>query len=168
MAKEKILILNESQILQKIRRMAYQIYESNFQEEVIILAGVNGAGFKLAQMLTEELGRIASFQVILTQVRLDKKLLTQTEVGIDIPSAELKNRSIVLVDDVLNTGRTIAHSLPPFLNSSPKKLEIATLVNRSHKLFPIASDFTGYELSTTLTDHIEVTLEEGQMTAYLK
>jgi pyrimidine operon attenuation protein/uracil phosphoribosyltransferase len=74
----------------------------------------------------------------------------------------LRNKVIVLLDDVLNTGRTLAYSLKPFLNVEIKKLHTAVLVDRNHKQFPIAADYIGYALSTTIQEHIEVVLEDNE------
>ena len=89
---------------------------------------------------------------------LDKQSPQKTEITLDVSSGELKKCVIVLVDDVLNTGRTLAYGMKPFLSIEVKKIEVAVLVNRSHPLFPVQPNYTGYELSTTMTDHVEVVL----------
>ena len=96
--------------------------------------------------------------VVLVKVSLDKLAPVQSEVTIDVSIKEIKKKCIVLIDDVLNTGRTLAYSLKPFTSLEIKKIEVAVLVNRSHTLFPIVPTYSGYELATTLTDHVEVKL----------
>lgn len=154
------LILTENQILQKIKRMAYEIYENNFREKELIIAGIFDKGFLLAQMLRDELEDISPLRVILVKVEVDKQARVQSEVKLDCERGILENKCVILVDDVLNSGRTLAYSLKPFLNTRINKLEIAVLVNRSHKLFPVSANYTGYELSTTIEEHIEVKLDE--------
>ena len=101
------------------------------------------------------------------KVTLDKSAPQQTEVELDCDLKILQKKCIILVDDVLNTGRTFAYGLKPFLDIEVKKIEIAVLVNRSHTLFPVYPQYTGYELSTTIKDHVEVNL--GKETAvYLR
>ncbi len=157
-ATEKELILNSDQVNQKIKRIAYAIYENNFKEKAIVLAGIEGQGYTLTTILAQEVETISPLKVIVVKVSLDKLALRQSEVSIDVEVKELKNKCIVLIDDVLNTGRTLAYGLKPFLNTDVKKIEIAVLVNRSRTTFPLLPTYTGYELSTTLTEHVEVVL----------
>jgi pyrimidine operon attenuation protein / uracil phosphoribosyltransferase len=167
MVGEKNLILDASQVKQKIRRMAYEVYEHNFVEKSLVVAGIDGQGYVLAQHLVKELESISPMKARLVKVTLDKSAPQQTEVGLDCDLKILRKKCIILVDDVLNTGRTFAYGLKPFLDIEVKKIEIAVLVNRSHTLFPVYPQYTGYELSTTIKDHVEVNL--GKETAvYLR
>jgi pyrimidine operon attenuation protein/uracil phosphoribosyltransferase len=106
-------------------------------------------------------------KITLVKISLDKAIPQQSEVTLDCELKVLKKRCIILVDDVLNTGRTFAYGLKPFLNIEVKKIEIAVLVNRSHTLFPIYPQYTGYELATTLKEHVEVILGK-ENAVYLK
>ena len=153
---EKSLVLDGNQVIQKIKRIAYEIYENNFSEKSIVFAGIDGQGYALAKILEKELKSISPIKTALVKVSLDKLSPTQSEVTVDAVPSELKKKCIILVDDVLNTGRTLAYALKPFINSEIKKIEVAVLVNRSHTLFPIVPTYSGYELATTLTDHVEV------------
>ncbi len=155
---EKSLVLNDQQINQKIKRMAYEIYENNFKEKSIVMAGIEGQGYSLANILGKELAAISSIEMIIAKVSLDKFSLLQSEVKIDKTEMEFRKKCILLVDDVLNTGRTLAYAMKPFFEVGVKKIEVAVLVNRSHTLFPIMPTYAGYELSTTLKDHVEVVL----------
>lgn len=167
MTSEKTLILDALQVKQKIRRMAFEIYENNFKEKVIIIAGINGQGYVLARLLAKEVAAVSEAKVKLVKVSVDKQAPQQGDVILDTDLKEIKKKSIVLVDDVLNTGRTLAYGMKPFLDVDIKKLEVAVLINRSHAAFPIAPRYSGYELATTITDHVEVVL--GKETAvYLK
>jgi pyrimidine operon attenuation protein / uracil phosphoribosyltransferase len=155
---EKTLVLNDQQITQKIKRMAFEIYENNFKEKSIVLAGIEGQGYSFAKILGKELESIAQLEVVIAKVTVDKLALQQSEITIDKESKEYKKKCILLVDDVLNTGRTLAYAMKPFFEAGVKKMEVAVLVNRSNTLFPIMPTYTGYELSTTLKDHVEVIL----------
>jgi pyrimidine operon attenuation protein / uracil phosphoribosyltransferase len=155
---EKSLVLTGSQVIQKIKRIAYEIYENNFSEKSIVLAGIDGQGYALARSIEKELNAISPLATSLVKVSLDKLSPVQSDVTIDVSGKELKKKCIVLVDDVLNTGRTLAYALKPFTTIEVKKIEVAVLVNRSHTLFPIVPTYSGYELATTLTDHVEVRL----------
>ncbi len=158
MTSEKNLVLEDSQVRQKIRRMAYEIYENNFSEKSIVLAGIEGQGYALSQLLSKEILSISPLEVITVKVSLDKETPQKNEISIDVPLEGLKKKTIVLIDDVLNTGRTLAYGMKPFLSIEVKKIEVAVLVNRSHPRFPVQPNYTGYELSTTLAEHVEVVL----------
>ncbi len=161
-------ILDRNQTLQKIKRIAYEIYENNFQEEEVVLAGIYDKGYLFAQMLQRELTAISPLRVRLVKISLEKFAPVQSTVSLDCPTETLRNKSIVVVDDVLNTGRTLVHSLQPLLQIEVKKIQIAVMVDRSHRTFPVAAGYVGYSLSTTIQEHIEVVLEEGdQLGVYL-
>jgi pyrimidine operon attenuation protein / uracil phosphoribosyltransferase len=167
MVADKTLILDAVQIKQKIRRMAFEMYEHNFKEKSLVMAGIDGQGYVLAKLLVKELEAIAPLEVKLVKVSLDKLAPQQGEVILDCDVKEIRKKCVVLVDDVLNTGRTLVYGLKPFLDIEIKKLETAVLVNRGHALFPVAPQYTGYELSTTLKDRIEVILSSKETAVYL-
>lgn len=163
------LILNAEQIRQKIRRIAFQIYENNVDESALILAGVVGEGYVLAQALAQALRSIAPFAVELLQIELDKAQPSQPVIQADHEAADYINKVVILVDDVLYTGRTLAFSMQPFLSVPVHKLQVAVLVDRNHPRYPVLADYKGYELSTTLTEHVDVVLsDQDQMGVYLR
>lgn len=164
---EKTIILSHKQVVQKIKRIAFQIYENNHSEKEVILAGIRDQGYTLARLLKDCLEEISELKLLLVGVSLDKEAPTQSDISLDCEVSELKNKSIVLIDDVSNTGRTLAYSLKPFLNIRVKKLETAVLVNRSHVKFPVSVKYSGYELATTIKEHVEVDLENSQKIVYL-
>lgn len=162
------LILNDLEIRRKIRRMAHEIYEHNYKEKEVVLAGILEQGYQLALLLAEELKLISPLKISLVEVSLDKEKPTQGPINLSIEDKSLKNKSIVLVDDVLNTGRTLAYSFKPFLKVKVKKLEVAVLVNRSHSQFPISARYSGYELGTTINEHVLVRLSEKNLQVFLQ
>lgn len=158
MPENQVLILDKKQIEQKINRIAYQILEDNLTEKEIVLAGIWDRGYKLAIRLKTVLDSIATFKVTLLRVDLEKqnsKLVAKTDLG----ESEWKNKVIILVDDVLNSGKTLAYGLGVFLNTPHKKIRTVVLVDRSHKIFPIATDFVGLELATILKEHVDVVMD---------
>lgn len=162
------LILDKSQTLQKIKRIAFEIYERNSKEKEIVLAGIYDKGYIFAQLLQKELVQICEIKITLIKVSLDKIAAAQSEVVLDTELKNLKKKTIILIDDVLNTGKTVAYSLKPFLNIEIKKLQVAVIVDRQHKSFPISADYVGYSLSTTLSEHIEVNFSKDKFGVYLK
>ncbi|AFK01831.1 phosphoribosyltransferase [Emticicia oligotrophica DSM 17448] len=157
-------LLNKTQTLQKIRRIAYQIYEQNFEESSIIIAGINGEGYAFAEMLVNELKQISNIDTYIAKVSFEKHATEQPEITIESQVDTFRNKNIVLCDDVLNTGKTLAFSLRPFLSIPIKKLQVAVMVDRNHPNFPISADYVGYSLSTTLNEHIQVILSEEEKT----
>lgn len=149
-------ILNHRQIQQKIQRLAIEIMEHNIGEESIILAGINNNGLGFARMLLAELERHARLEVRLTQLRLNPANPLESPVAIGVPAEELLDQVVILVDDVANTGRTLFYAFQPLLLSLPKRVEVAVLVDRQHKFFPVKVDYMGISLATTLRENIDV------------
>lgn len=160
MSVKKTLILNKEQIHQKSKRIAYQILEDNFDEKQIVLVGIADRGYVFAQRLQKLLAEIAPEKSVeLLRVTIEKNK-RQLEASIDQDIDGAKNKVIILVDDVLNSGRTLAYGLGVFLNTPLKKMRTAVLIDRSHHSFPIFSDYYGLKLSTILKEHVEVVFEE--------
>lgn len=164
---ETNLILNKKETLQKIRRIAYEIYERNYQETEIVVAGIYDKGYFFAELLVKELKQLCPLEIKLVKITLDKFAKSQCEVTLDTDLAALHNKVVVVTDDVLNTGRTLVYSLQPFLSIPLKKLQTAVVVNRSHNNFPVSPDYIGYSLATTLKEHIDVVFEEENFGVYM-
>ncbi len=152
-------LLDEQQIQKKIERLAIQILENNFGEKQIILVGINNNGMRFAEMLLENLENKTKTEFELTQLRLNPADPVDNEVSIDYPLKKLANKVIIIVDDVANTGRTLFYAFKPLMAILPKKVEVAVLVNREHKSFPIKVDYVGMSLATTMHEHIEVKIK---------
>lgn len=163
----KVVLLNSRQIEQKLKRMAYEIWEQNHDEKEIFIVGIAEAGYILARNLLRHLEAISPLKVSLLEMFLDK---TKPEKAADFAIEQsLKDKPVILVDDVANSGKTLAYALLPLLKQQPSKIEIAVLVNRHHKNFPIAPKIIGQSVSTTIQDHITVTFKDNQLTgAYLE
>lgn len=162
MAGSQLLILDKKQIQQKINRIAYQILEDNLTEKEIVLAGIWDRGYKLALRLKKVLSKISELKIIMLKIELDRqnsKLVANT----DLEEVHWKNKVIILVDDVLNSGKTLAYGLGVFLNTPHKKIRTVVLVDRSHKIFPIATDYVGLQIATVLKEHVDVIMDvEGE------
>lgn len=158
MADSSLLILDKTQIQQKINRIAYQILEDNLDEKELVIAGIWDRGYKLALRLQQKLEEISELKITMLRIDLDKensKLVAKT----DLDAAHWKNQVIILVDDVLNSGKTLAYGLGVFLNTPHKKIRTVVLVDRSHKIFPIATDFVGLKMATVLKEHVDVIMD---------
>ena len=149
-------VLNHQQINHKIIRLSYEILENNLDQNQIILAGINNNGYKFAQLLFDSLSNISDKKVILSRIQLNPAYPTDHPITTDMSSQQLQNKTIIIVDDVANTGRTIFYAFKPLMESLPGKIEVAVLVDRTHKMFPIKVDYVGLSLATTLKENISV------------
>lgn len=164
----KTLILNSKQIEQKVNRIAYEIYENNYDEKEIVIAGIAKNGYLLGKRIADVLQHISRIKIQLIEIALDKENPFESDVKIKLTEKELKNKVIILVDDVLNSGKTLIFGAKLFLNAPVKRLTTAVLVDRGHNRYPIKADVVGLSLSTTLQEHITVELDKkGKETVYL-
>lgn len=169
MPDRSILVLNSQQIQQKIDRIAYQVLEDNFDEEEVIIAGILPRGNQVAERLKAVLEKIAPFTITLLSIELDKQS-SQLHASTNFKVEDCANKVIILVDDVLNSGKTLAYGFGVFLDVPLKKLRTVVLVDRNHKNFPVTTDYAGVALSTVIKQHIDVVLNvEGEEDAvYLR
>jgi pyrimidine operon attenuation protein/uracil phosphoribosyltransferase len=164
---EENIILNNTQIDQKIRRIAYQIYESNSNEKELIIAGIKGNGFILANKIVAVLEKISTLKVTICEVNIKKKKPLE-KITTSLTKEAYKNQSLVLVDDVLNSGTTLIYGVKHFLEVPLKRFKTAVLVNRNHKKYPVKADFKGVSLSTSIKEHIVVDFDATKNMAYLE
>ena len=155
-------ILSHRQIQQKVKRLAIEILERNTEETELIVAGINRNGMRFASLLVTELREISDAPIQLTNIKLNPANPVATPISIDLPTEEMKDKPVLVVDDVANTGRTLFYACKPLLDILPKKLETAVLVDRTHKSFPIKVDYYGVSLATTMRENIEVVLDDNQ------
>ena len=160
-------ILSHQKIQHKVRRIAYQILEANVTEKEIIIAGIEGGGLKFAKKIQYVLRGITDAEITLCKVSMNKSNPLEGEVKTSIPPEDYKNKSIVLVDDVLNSGTTLIYGVHHFLRTPLKQLKTAVLVNRNHKKYPVKADFKGISLSTSLQEHVHVRFEAKNDMVYL-
>ncbi|HEY8782607.1 MAG TPA: phosphoribosyltransferase family protein [Mucilaginibacter sp.] len=166
---QHLLILNQQQIQQKIDRIAYQVLEDNLEEDEIIIAGILPSGNKIAHRIKNVLDEIAPFKSKLVGIELDKQS-TSLKAHVDFNVHDCSNKVVILVDDVMNSGRTLAYGFGVFRDVPLKKLRTVVLIDRNHKSFPMTTDYAGMALSTVLKEHVDVVLdEEGEEDAvYLR
>ncbi len=155
-------LLGPDQIRKKIMRLSYEIAENNYEEPELIVAGINNRGMEFARLLVTELEKIGKMPLVLAHLRLSPASPIDNSITIDTPVERLRDKAILIVDDVANTGRTLFYACKPLMEVVPKKVEIAVLVDRKHKSFPIRVDYVGLSLATTLQENIDVQFEEGR------
>lgn len=166
---KKVEILNTAQIQQKLNRLAYEIYEHTADEKEIIMAGIEGNGYAVAKKLAALVKKIAGHEVLLGKIMVDKKNPLASLPRTDLEEKDYKNKVVIVVDDVLNSGKTLIYGVQLFLNQPVKKLHTVVLVDRSHTRYPVKADFVGLSLSTTMQEHIVAELSQsGKETVYLE
>lgn len=162
----KNIILTQSEIQHKTKRIAYQIYETFADENEVVLAGIANSGYTFAKKIAKELETISDLKVILCEVKINKTN-PQDTITTSLTVKEYQNKGLVLIDDVLNSGTTLIYGVKHFLDVPLKKFKTAVLVDRNHKKYPVKADFKGISLSTSLQEHIQVVFEETDEYAYL-
>ena len=163
---QKKKILENTQILNKIKRISLQIIESNLNSSKIIICGIEKNGALLAQKICTELNHITKKNIIFCKIKINKSNPTEN-IQLSINKEVCENQSIVIVDDVLNSGKTLIYAVKHFLDIEVKSIKTAVLVNRSHKKFPISADFKGINLSTSLQNHVDVVFTKNKVEGFL-
>tara|TARA_A100001011_G_scaffold139138_1_gene147020 strand:- start:4169 stop:4669 length:501 start_codon:yes stop_codon:yes gene_type:complete len=154
-------ILDSKKIKHAILRIAYQIFESNMDEKDIYLVGISGNGNEISKRIGSELKKISTITIHQIELKIDKKN-PRNLVEISTDLNKIKNKSIVIIDDVLNSGSTLLYSVKKFLSIPLKKIQTVVLVNRNHKSYPIKADFKGISLSTSIKEHVSVVLKDSK------
>lgn len=154
----KNYILDEGTAARKLQRMAYEILENNLDEPELILAGIRDSGSVIARNIQQLLQQIGGMKTEIIDISLDKK--NPAEITLS-KKVDFTNKVIVVVDDVANSGKTMLYAMKPFLAFQPKKIQTLALVERTHKKYPVKTDYVGLSLATTLQEHIYVDVEES-------
>ncbi len=160
-------ILDDKAIQQKINRLAHELIEDCYSEERVYIGGIVGNGALLADMIKEAMSSVVSMKIDSFVIDLNKEEPWKDEIVLSLPENLLKHAYIVLVDDVVNSGKTMQFALTKLLTFPTQAIKTVTLVDRTHRRFPIKADFVGMSLSTTLKERVEVDLSPGNMKAYL-
>jgi pyrimidine operon attenuation protein/uracil phosphoribosyltransferase len=163
---EKSVVLNRLQIRQKIERISFQIYENTFDQGTLFIIGIAGNGFVLAERILAQLKTISDQQIKLIKITINKEKPLADDILLSIEDADLKNATIVMVDDVINSGRTMIYAVKRILRQEIREIKVVTLVNRTHRRYPVKADYVGLNISTTLKDKIVVEFGENEC-AYL-
>ena len=156
-------ILDKNQLQQKVNRLAWQIFERNHIESEIVVVGIQKRGVELAKRISKVIRSISDIKVIESTVQLNKDNPFDSYLVFNLTETDIENKVVILVDDVLNSGKTLMYAASEFLTVPLMKLSTVVLVNRNHNRYPIKADYEGMSLSTTLKEHINVVFgkEEG-------
>jgi pyrimidine operon attenuation protein/uracil phosphoribosyltransferase len=160
-------ILSHKEIEQKITRLGHQLLENCFEEPVVFLGGICGNGIRLAREIQKIMQSNSDQQIEVFEISIDKEEPWKKPITLSIEEDRLKNAYIILVDDVLNSGKTMQYSLVKLLERPTKSIKTVALVDRTHRRYPIKADFVGISLSTTLKERVEIDLDGENSKAYL-
>ena len=150
-------ILTEEVALKKLKRIALEVAERNFNEKELLLIGIKENGIVIAQIISKLMKAVFTGSITVVALSMNKKKPTSITIEKDI---DVDGKTILLIDDVANSGRTMLYALKPLLEKHPKKIQSLALVERTHKNFPVDLDYIGLSISTTLNEHI--TIEVGK------
>jgi pyrimidine operon attenuation protein/uracil phosphoribosyltransferase len=152
-------ILSEDQIKQKTKRLAIQILENNYGEKELYIMGINNNGMNFAKSIGMYMKRNSEVIIHYVNIRINAANPLETSVELDIDKEKLNDKVVIIVDDVANTGRTLFYAFKPLLDILAKRIEIAVLVDRKHKNYPVTPTYVGLSLATTIAENIEVRLK---------
>ncbi len=161
-------LLTHTQINAKVTRLAMEILERNTEESELYILGINNRGMELARRLTQELRAMSESPLHLWALTIDPRQPLTSGTRLDHDVQGLDGKPVLVVDDVANTGRTLFYALGALQGVLPSKIEVAVLVDRRHKNWPIYVTYSGMMLSTTLGDNILVNFSQEKDTAILE
>lgn len=156
----KDLVMPHETVVRKLDRMAREMLEVHYNESTLVLIGVDGQGLEVAGALARRLRELSSIDIVEGCLTMDKDAPLDHEVRCDVSEERLQDAIVFLIDDVLNSGRTLIHGVQHLLLGRPREIHTAVLVDRKHRSFPIRADFCGLTLSTQLNEHIAVDLSD--------
>jgi pyrimidine operon attenuation protein/uracil phosphoribosyltransferase len=164
----KTQILDHQQVQKILKRMAFQIYEKNFDKKDLIFAAISGQGIEIAKFVKVALEEISKIKIQLLEIQIDKGKPSFNGAEVNFNGIKLNDKTVIMFDDVLNTGRTLIFGMHPFLQHPLRSIQVAVLVDRNHKNFPVSADFIGLSLQTTTQEHVSVTMKSGKVSVYLQ
>ncbi|MFT3980909.1 MAG: phosphoribosyltransferase family protein [Ferruginibacter sp.] len=154
------MILTKEIAYNKLRRMAMEIAERNHDKSSLVLIGIKENGIVIAAIIADMLKTIFAGKTDLLWLSLDK---TRPDTITLSAEYNFNGAHVLLIDDVANSGRTMLYALKPLLEKHPASIQTLALVERTHKLFPIAVDYVGYSVATNADENIVVTVGNGEV-----
>ncbi|MBI1221380.1 MAG: phosphoribosyltransferase [Bacteroidetes bacterium] len=161
-------VLNHDQITKKIHRLAFQVYEGFLEEKELVIAGINGNGFELARILCEEVRAISPINCRLIEIKIDKHHPTASSTTLVGEMDDLNHLPVLIIDDVLNTGRTMVYAISAFIREGCQPIRTLVLANRNHRSFPVAADYVGISMATTLQEHLNFKIDQHKYSLELE
>lgn len=167
MTTTRTTVLDAATAKRKIERIAWEIYERHIDESSVYIIGIAESGYLLAEKVTAILKQISGIDYTLCKLEINKSNPSDDSIVIAGCEAGFDDASVVVMDDVLNSGGTLIYAVKHILNWKVRKCTTAVLVDRNHKRFPIKADVKGLSLSTSMQERVQVEYTDGETTAYL-
>ncbi|KAF5052269.1 Bifunctional protein PyrR [bioreactor metagenome] len=169
--KAKALIMDEKAIERAVFRIAHEIIEKNKGVDNVVLVGIKTRGWPLSLRFAKKIeeiegSKVPVFPLDITYYRDDLEKDDMAPMSVKSFDFDIKDKTVVLVDDVLYTGRTVRAALDAIVDRGrPKNVELAVLIDRGHRELPIRADFIGKNVPTSRSERISVHLEETDGTS---
>ena len=157
---KRICLMDSAQAERCLTRLAYEIYERNIDSTELVLVGIAPRGLDLVMILKKKIEKISAFRLEIATLLINKNQPTEAQFK---EAFNPEGKTIVLIDDVANSGKTLAYALRLFLNVDVKAIQIGVLIERQHKRFPVFSDYIGLQIATTVQNHISVDIAQGKV-----
>lgn len=158
---ERKYILDKQASARKLHRMALELAEQlNGDLTPVLILGIRNSGTVIAEQIASFLRQYITNDIQTASLTLDKSEPREVEIS---TSVDLNGFHIVIADDVTNSGKTLLYALKPLLQFHPQTIQTLVLVERMHKLFPVKPDFVGLSVATTIQNHIQVEVKDGQI-----
>lgn len=160
------ILMNEKDILRSLKRISHEILEKNQGAEDIIILGIKNGGVNIAKIVAKNIDEIEKIKVPLDNLDIKgfrddvQNKEKKAKLGVDVT-----DKTVVLVDDVLFTGRTIRAALDAVMSvGRAKKIQLAVLIDRGHRQIPIRADFVGKNIPTSFDEEVTVTVNDNTCT----
>jgi pyrimidine operon attenuation protein/uracil phosphoribosyltransferase len=157
---ERICLMDAEQAERCLNRLAYEIYERNIDLTSLVLVGIERRGVELAHIVSKKIEKISPLKPEVITLVINKQSPTEAHFKTDFNP---ENKTVVLIDDVSNSGKTLTYALRLFLETDVQAIQVGVLIERQHKRFPISSNYIGLQIATTVQNHISVDIRNGKV-----
>ena len=165
---ESTLILSNTEVQSKLRRIAHEIHERFHDVNEVVFIAIQSGGSAVADALKIELKRISDIQVISIAAEINKKKPDLNKIRLQGNSDGIKGRVCIVIDDVINSGKTLMYVCSSIISHHPSQLFAAVVIDRFHRTYPVKADFVGLTLSTNLKEHVSLKNEAGEFSVWLE
>ncbi len=159
-------VLDNQTMERTVRRLSYEIIEKHSDIQKVVLIGIRRKGVRLSQVIRDNIQSIEGVELLLgeldiTPYRDDIKNVTNNGVNTDLVPFDINGKVVILIDDVLFTGRTIRAAMDALIDlGRPEAIELAVMVDRGHRQLPIKANYIGKNIPTSQSEKVLVTLTD--------
>jgi len=165
---DNTLILNTHDVLRKIRRIAFEMKERYYTQKNLTIISVAGQGTKVAQAIIEELKNTWNVEITSLTATVNKRNPERQNLNIQGDVTKVSGSSCIVIDDVINSGRTLMYVCSKIMELQPQEMSTAVIIDRFHRTYPIKADFVGLTLSTNLKENVSLKNENGSFSVWLE